>query len=88
MSEDKLIVLCDGTHSQLFVGDLQSHLNPMRNDPVVAQLTLEGTQHEGKVSLEQLFLKADEQKTPKVKTQYIPLYLRIKNSCMAVVFLN
>ncbi len=68
MSEDKLIVLCelcDGSQGQLFIV-AQSHLNPMRNDPVVAQLTLKGTQHKGKVSLEQLFLEADEQKTPQV----------------------
>ena len=68
VSEDKLIVLCelcDGTHGQLFV-EAQSYLTPMRNDPVVAQLTLKGTQHKGKVSLEQLFLEADEQKTPEV----------------------
>ncbi len=76
VSEDKLIVLCelcDGTQDQLFVEALQSHLNPMINDPVVAQLTLKSTQHKGKVSLEQLFFEADEQKTPEVNTQYIHL---------------
>ena len=70
MSEDELIVLCelcDGTHGQLFIV-AQSRLDKMRNDPVVAQLTLKGTQHRGEVSLEQLFLEADEQKTPEVNT--------------------
>ncbi len=68
VSEEKLIVLCelyDGTHGPLFV-KAQSYLNLMRNDPVVAYLTLKGTQHKGKVSLEQLFFEADEQNTPKV----------------------
>ncbi len=70
VSEKKLVMLCklcDGTHSQLFV-EAQSYLNGKRNHPVVAQLTLKGTQHEGKVSLEQLFLEADKQKTPEVNT--------------------
>ena len=70
MSKEKLVVLCElrnGTNGQLFDVAL-SHLNPMRNYPVVAQLTLEGTQHRGEVSLEQLFLEAGEQKTPEVST--------------------
>ena len=72
MSEDKLIMLCqlyDET-GQLF-SVAQSYLNKMRNYPVVAYLTLNGTQHRGKVPLEQLFLEAEVQKTPKV---YITTY--------------
>ncbi len=76
VNEDKLIALCqlsDGGHTQLYVL-AQAQLSPMRNDPVVAQLTVNDTQARGGVSLEQLFLEAEEKKTPEVSTLYKSVY--------------
>ena len=69
VNEDKLVALCqltDGGHTQLYTL-AQTQLNPMRNDPVVAQLTLNDTPAKGGASLEQLFLEAEVSKTPEVR---------------------
>ena len=69
VSEDTLLFLCqlpDGTHGRL-QSDVQKRLKPMRNDPVVAQLTLKDFKDKEEVSLEQLFINADMENTPEVK---------------------
>ena len=68
VTEDDLLPLCllpYGTDGRLY-SIVQKHLTPMRNDPVVAQLTLKASKDKDRVSLEQLFNDADMEDTPEV----------------------
>ena len=77
VTEDDLLLLCQlpyGTDGRLY-SIVQKHLTLMRNDPVVAQLTLIDFKDKDKhkqtadkeyVSLEQLFIDADVEDTPEV----------------------
>ncbi len=85
VNEETLCYLCklpDASIGQLFTV-VQTYLNPMRNNPVVAQLTLQGSQHKEDVSLEQLFVNADMENTAEVTTlsniisRYIFVYLNV-----------
>ena len=69
VGEDHLLILCqlhDGSGDYLHT-HVQKILHSMKNDPMVAQLTLEGSQFKGNVSLEQLFDNADANKSPEVR---------------------
>ena len=73
VSEDTLLFLCqlpDGSHERLHSA-VQKQLKAMRNDPVVAQLTLNEVQHKDNASLEQLFVDTCMEDTPEVVT-FIP----------------
>ena len=66
VSMESLLLLCthsDGTHGQLYT-QLYEYLRPMRNDPVVPLLTLEGVRPHPTHSLEELFEEAEQDKTP------------------------
>ena len=61
---DSLLLLCnhsDGTHGQLYP-QLYDSLRAMRNDPVVALLTLPGPQQTR--TLEQLFEEVEHDRSP------------------------
>lgn len=67
VSEDSLELLCqlhDGNH-QLYT-QLKDYLLPMKDDPVVALLTLRESHFKSHVSIEQLFEKAQEEDSPEV----------------------
>ena len=67
MGEDRLLSLCKlpkGSKGHLYT-DVQTLLNPMQNDPVVAQLSLEDSPCEDD-SLEKLFIIADKEKSAEV----------------------
>ena len=69
VSEDQLLTLCQlpdhDTNSQLYT-QVQTFLNQMGYDPVVAQLTLEGSQFKDDISLDQLFMNAKIECAPEV----------------------
>ena len=69
VSEDRLLNLCqlpDDSYGQLYT-HIQALLSPMKNNAVVAHLTLnECQQYTADVSLEQLFINAELKKTPEV----------------------
>ena len=70
VGEDHVLILCqlhDGSGGQLHT-HVQELLDPMKNDPMIAQLTLEGSQFKEfqNISLEQLFENADANKSPEV----------------------
>ena len=70
VSEERLLTLCqlpDSAKGQLY-RPVQVLLDPMRNDPVVAQLTLKDSQFKGSISLEQLFTNANMENSPEVRT--------------------
>ena len=73
VSEDRLLTLCqlpDEACRQLYT-QVQSLLSPMGNDPVVAQLSLEGSKFDKKLSLEELFIDADTANSAEVLLQGI-----------------
>ena len=62
VSEDSLLYLCqlpDGSHGQLYT-QLKEYLLPMKDDPVVALLTLRESHFKRHVTIEQLFEKAQQ----------------------------
>ena len=68
VSEDHLLNLCllpDGSYGQLYT-HVQALLNPMKNDAVVAHLTLNECQNIVDAPLEQLFVSAELRKSPEV----------------------
>ena len=78
VSEERLLTLCQlsDKKGQLY-SSVQALLDPMRNDPVVAQLTLKGSQFKEDISLEQLFTNADMENSPEV-------YLCLSEACSQV----
>ena len=81
VGEDQLLTLCQlpdhDANSQLYT-KVQKLLDPMGYDPVVAQLTLEGSQFKEDISLEQLFMNAKMKDTPEVHFDSI---ICIKHIC-------
>lgn len=68
VTEDTLLLLCnlpDGTQGRLYTV-VQKLLDPMRNDPVIAQLTLSDCKDNDENSLENMFENAEKKKTPEV----------------------